>query len=142
MSYDINHCTFSGKVEKFKRVQTKIGTPMITFKMKCWKELIKVVAFKEAAETATFNNGDRVKIKGRLQSSSWEYEGVKYRGFQIISDEIEILEDDQADNITDQLVSKVQDFAKKPAPKRTRVRKQTPDQDYREPVQINDNVPF
>ena len=116
MSYDINHCTFSGKVEKFKRVQTRTGTPMITFTLKCWKEMIKVVAFKELAEETGLHDGDRVIIKGRLQSSSWEYEGTRYHSFQVVADKIEMLEFDQkkqlshSDSIAPQLVSKVQEF--------------------------------
>lgn len=89
MSYDTNKCTFSGKVENFKRISTKTGTPMISFKLKCWKEKIRVVAFKELAESTTLNDGDRIEIVGRLQSSSWEYEGAKFHGFQIIADEIQ-----------------------------------------------------
>ena len=122
MSYDINHCTFSGEVQKLKRVDTRTGTPMLTFKLKCWKELIKIVAFKKLAEEASFSNGNRVKIKGRLQLNNWEFEGVKYRNFQIIADKVEVLEEDQP-------VQKKQPTQKVPEPV------------YREQV-FHDDVPF
>ena len=133
MSFDINRCTFSGKVGKFKRVDTRTGTPMITFRLKCWKELIKVAGFKELAEDCVINDGDQVKIKGRLQSSSWEYEGVRYRSFQIVADEIEVLKEEQP-------VQK-----KKPTElqkKSTRIRRPH-EPEHREPVHNDgDTMPF
>ena len=84
--YDKNHCRFSGTIQDFKRIDTRTGTLMTSFKLKCWKETIKVVAFKENA--IDLINGSRVEITGKLQSSSWEYEGQKYHGFQIVAESV------------------------------------------------------
>ena len=86
--YDTNECKFSGKVESFKRVKTRTGTPMISFKLKCWKEIIKVVAFQELAESTTLTDGDRVEVVGKLQSSNFEFEDRKYNSFQIVAESV------------------------------------------------------
>ena len=86
--YDKNHCKFSGTIQDFKRIDTRTGTPMVSFKLKCWKKTIKVVAFQELAESTSLTDGGRVEVVGKLQSSSWEYEGQKYHGFQIVADSI------------------------------------------------------
>ena len=90
MSYDINHCRFSGRIIDLKRIETKTGTPMAGIKIQCWKEQIRGVAFNDVAEEMLqgFSEGDRIEIAGKLQSSSWEHEGKKYRNFQIVIEEI------------------------------------------------------
>ena len=64
---------------------------MVSFKLKCWKQYINAVAFKELAETviATVKQGDRIEIAGKLESRNYEYEDRKYNSFQIVADEVE-----------------------------------------------------
>ncbi len=90
MAYNINHCRFSGTAQDIKRISTKTGTPMATFWLQCWKEKIKIVCFKDLAKQAlnTLQNDGHIEVAGRLQSTSWEHEGVKRYGFQIVADEI------------------------------------------------------
>ena len=91
MTYDKNQCKFSGTVEAIKPINTKTGTPMVSFKLKCWKEYIKGVAFKDLAEKviATVKQGDRIEIAGKIESRNYEYEDRKYNSFQIVADEVE-----------------------------------------------------
>ncbi len=90
MAYDRNECIFSGTISELREIQTRTGTPMLTMKLKCWREQLKIVAFNElATETLqTFSDDDRVQISGKFQSTSWEHDGVKKYGFQIIADNI------------------------------------------------------
>lgn len=88
--YDINHCKFSGTIQDFKRIDTRTGTPMISFKLKCWKETIRVVAFKDLAEQTKLSDGDRAEVVGRLESSNFEYEDRKYNSFQIVATGIDL----------------------------------------------------
>lgn len=135
MSHDLNACCFSGKVEKFKRIDTETGTPMITFKLKCWKEQIKIVGFKQLAEETNLIDGARVQVAGRLQSSSWEYEGAKYHSFQIVAEKI------KAD--TEEVPETKKQPTRPVRTKRTRAPRQQPDTEYREPIrQDSDSMPF
>lgn len=87
--YDINHIHVSGTVEAFRRVQTSTNTPMATFRLRCWQELIKVVAFKELAESLALADGERVEVRGRIQSTSWQAaDGTWRNGFQVVAQEI------------------------------------------------------
>lgn len=87
--YDINQSHLSGTVEAFRRVQTSTGTPMVTFRLRCWQEIIKVVAFKELAASLTLADGARVEVKGRIQSTSWQAtDGTWHNGFQVVAREI------------------------------------------------------
>lgn len=90
MPYDINQCTFSGTIKELREISTKTGTPMISIKLQCWKEQIRVIAFHDLAENtlSSFTTGSRVEVTGKLQTSSWEVQGVKRYGFQIVADEI------------------------------------------------------
>ena len=87
---DKNEVTFSGVISEIKRISTKTGTAMASIKLQCWQESIRIVCFKELAEKALidFQAGNRVEVCGRLQSSKWEHDGVKYNGFQIVANEI------------------------------------------------------
>jgi len=87
--YDINHIHLSGTVEAFRHVQTSTGTPMATFRLRCWQEIIKVVLFKELASSLTLADGTRVEVKGRIQSTSWQAtDGTWRNGFQVVAKEI------------------------------------------------------
>jgi single-stranded DNA-binding protein len=86
---DINefHCT--GKVETFKRIETRTGLPMASITVLCWKERVKVVLFKELAQQTELSAGDRVEVKGSIQSTSWtDQNGQQRHGWQVIAHEI------------------------------------------------------
>ena len=87
---DKNDCAFSGAISEIKRISTKTGTAMASIKLQCWQESIRIVCFKDLAEEALgeFQTGSRVEVCGRLQSSKWEHEGVKYNGFQIVAEKV------------------------------------------------------
>lgn len=38
---DLNEFQFSGTVERFDRIATKTGTPMIVLTVICWKERVR-----------------------------------------------------------------------------------------------------
>ena len=83
--YDINEIDISGAVERFAVVETKTGTPMIRFTLRCWKELIQVVAFKEQAGVR-LREGERVEVKGYIQSTRWtDKDGNAKSGFQVVA---------------------------------------------------------
>ena len=83
--YDINEIDISGAVERFAVVATKTGTPMIRFTIRCWKELIQVVAFKEQAGVR-LREGERVEVKGHIQSTRWtDKDGNARSGFQVVA---------------------------------------------------------
>ena len=87
--YDINSIHVSGTVAIFKQVETKTGTPMIRFVIQCWKERFIVVAFKDLAQFTRLNPGERVEVKGHIQSTLWKDEnGATRSGFQIIAKDI------------------------------------------------------
>ena len=87
--YDINNIHVSGTVATFKRVETKTGTPMVRFVIQCWKERMAVVAFKDVAEFTELSPGERVEVKGHIQSTLWKDESGNTRsGFQIIAKDI------------------------------------------------------
>ena len=58
---DMNEFRFSGTVERFDRIQTKTGTPMVSFTVLCWRERVRAVAFKAIAEQTELAPGDRVE---------------------------------------------------------------------------------
>lgn len=87
--YDINSIHVSGTVAAFRRVETKTGTPMIRFIIQCWRERMTVVAFKDVAEFTDLAPGERVEVKGHIQSTLWKDENDNTRsGFQIIAKDI------------------------------------------------------
>ena len=89
MAYDINAIRITGTVERFDIVSTKAGTPMIRLTVRCFKELFTVVAFKELAETTRLNAGERVEVRGRVQSNTWaDRDGNKRYGFQVVATDI------------------------------------------------------
>lgn len=89
MSYDLNECRFTGKVEGFTVINTKTGTPMIRFFIACNKERIAVVAFKSLADATRLGDGDQVSVTGAIQQTTWDgKDGVKRYGFQIIASKI------------------------------------------------------
>ena len=58
---------------------------MSSFRLQCWRENIRCVCFNEVAEKAlTFADGDRVEIKGKVQSSNWQKDdGTKVYSYQV-----------------------------------------------------------
>lgn len=83
--YDINEIDISGAVERFVVVTTKTGTPMIRFTLRCWKEAIQVVAFKEQAGVR-LREGERVEVLGYIQSTRWtDKDGNARSGFQVVA---------------------------------------------------------
>jgi single-stranded DNA-binding protein len=89
MSYDVNECRFTGKVEGFTIVNTKTGTPMIRFRVCCNKEKVSIVAFKALADATRLFEGDQVSIVGALQQTAWaDKDGIRRYGIQIIANSI------------------------------------------------------
>jgi len=86
---DKNCFEFTGTVERFDRIVTKTGTPMATFTVMCWKERIRTVAFNNIAEQTELAAGDRVDVRGHIQSTEWrDKDGNKRSGWQCIAHEI------------------------------------------------------
>ncbi|MGW8158413.1 MAG: single-stranded DNA-binding protein [Desulfoprunum sp.] len=91
---DMNEFRFSGTVERFDRIQTKTGTPMVAFTVMCWRERIRTVAFKSIAEQTTLNPGDRVECRGHIQATSWtDQNGQQRTGWQVVAHEIHRADD-------------------------------------------------
>ena len=89
MTFDVNSIRITGTVEVFNVVSTKTGTPMIKASVRCYKELFTVVAFKELAESTILTIGERVEVKGRIQSNDWtDKDGNKRYGFRVVATEI------------------------------------------------------
>ena len=89
MAFDANHIRITGTVERFDNIQTKTNTPMIKASVRCYKELFTVVAFKELAESTILTIGERVEVKGRIQSTAWtDKDGNKRYGFRVVATEI------------------------------------------------------
>lgn len=84
--FDKNCAKVSGLVERFDVVNTKTGTPMIRFAIRCWRERIQIVAFKELATTTMLRPGERVEVEGRIQGTQWSApDGSRRTGFQIVA---------------------------------------------------------
>jgi single-stranded DNA-binding protein len=80
-------------VESFRRVETRTGRPMVSFRVGVGKEKLSCVAFNATAETAELREGDQVFVAGRLQSNSWvSPEGDKRWGVQVVADRIELID--------------------------------------------------
>ena len=87
--FDINRCHITGTVERFDRIATKTGTAMIKALVRCYKETVQVVAFRDLAEDTDLQAGDRVEVRGRIQSTSWTgQDGVKRYGYQLVAESI------------------------------------------------------
>lgn len=87
--YDKNKCSFSGEVNHWRRIQTKTGTPMTTFSLKCYKTIVKMIAFGDQA--IDLEDGQRVEITGRLQNNNWtDKDGNKHYGYQVVVDSIQL----------------------------------------------------
>lgn len=94
--FDINQARITGGVERFDHIQTKTGTPMIKALVRCYRETISVVAFKDLAENTNLSPGDRVEVRGMIQSTSWTaQDGTKRYGWQLIADHITLLGETQ-----------------------------------------------
>jgi len=86
---DKNCFEFTGTVERFDRIATKTGTPMVAFTVLCWRERVRTVAFKALAEQTDLSTGDRVEVRGHIQSTEWQdKDGNKRSGWQCIAHEI------------------------------------------------------
>ena len=85
-AFDKNSAKVSGMVERFDAVNTKTGTPMIRFALRCWRERIQIVAFKELATSTMLRPGERVAGEGRIQGTQWSApDGTRRTGFQIVA---------------------------------------------------------
>ncbi|MBB5347185.1 single-stranded DNA-binding protein [Desulfoprunum benzoelyticum] len=93
---DLNEFRFSGTVQRFDRIQTKTGMAMVSFSVLCWKERIRNVAFKALAEQTELSPGDRIEVRGHIQSTEWQdKDGNRRTGWQVIAHEIS-----RAENMT------------------------------------------
>jgi single-stranded DNA-binding protein len=83
--YDLNDCRFTGTVQQIRPIQTQSGIPMVQFRIQCWRETIRCVAFKELANQIVeyYQTGDRIELRGRIQSSNWEQDGAKVYSYQV-----------------------------------------------------------
>lgn len=87
--YDLNHVRMTGTVQRFDVVETRSGTPMIRFGLRCYREIAQVVAFKDLATTTFLRPGDRVEVTGRIQSTQWTaQDGTARSGWQIVAQAI------------------------------------------------------
>ena len=66
--FDINQATFTGTVERFDRIATKTGTAMVKALVRCYKETVQVVAFRDLAEDTDLQAGDRVIVDGNIKA--------------------------------------------------------------------------
>ena len=84
MSFDINTLHVSGTVSQIRPIQTRSGIAMTQFRIQSWKEEVRCVAFRELANQIVddYENGDRIEVKGRMQSSNWEKDGVRVYSYQ------------------------------------------------------------
>ena len=87
--FDINRCHITGTVERFDRIATKTGTAMIKALVRCYKETVQVVAFRDLAEDTDLQAGDRVEVRGRIQNTSWTaQDGSRRYGWQLVAESI------------------------------------------------------
>ena len=97
MTHNKNHFEFSGTIERFARVQTKTGSPMISFMARCYKEALRCIAFGDVAEQTTLQRGDQVECCGRVQNNRWvDAHGQGHEGWQVVCDSITVIADDDA----------------------------------------------
>lgn len=84
--FDLNHVRMTGTVQRFDVVNTKTGTDMIRFALRCYRERAHVVAFKDLAATTMLRPGDRVEVTGFIQTTKWtDNEGNARTGWQIVA---------------------------------------------------------
>ena len=80
-------------VENFRRIETRTGRPMVSFRITAGKEKLACVAFNRLAEQTDLQEGDQVFVAGRLQGNSWTTpEGDKRWGVQVVADRIELID--------------------------------------------------
>ena len=83
-------------VENFRRIETRTGRPMVSFRITAGKEKLACVAFNRLAEQTDLQEGDQVFVTGRLQSTSWTTaEGDKKWGVQVVADRVELIDEAQ-----------------------------------------------
>jgi len=88
MNYDINEIRITGTVVFFNRIPTKTGKSMATLFVRCWKQMVSVVAFDALAEQ-TIHSGDRIEVKGYAQGKNYTgKDGIKHEGWQIVAKEL------------------------------------------------------
>ena len=96
MEHDINQARITGTVEKFDRIATKTGTPMVKALVRCYKETVQVVAFRDLAEDTDLQAGDRVEVRGRIQNTSWTaQDGSRRYGWQLVAEAITLIGETQ-----------------------------------------------
>ena len=96
MQFDINKCHITGTVEKFDRIATRTGTPMVRAMVRCYRETLQVVAFRDLAEDTDLQAGDRVEVRGRIQNTSWTaQDGSRRYGWQLIAESITLIDETQ-----------------------------------------------
>jgi single-strand DNA-binding protein len=102
MSNDLNQCNFIGRLGKDPEVKyTGSGEPVTSFSIavgskfgdKEQTEWVNVTTFKKLAEICGeyLKKGSQVFITGRLQTDSWEKEGVKQYRTKVIADRMQML---------------------------------------------------
>ena len=112
--FDINRCHITGTVERFDRIATKTGTAMIKALVRCYKETVQVVAFRDLAEDTDLQAGDRVEVRGRIQNTSWTaQDGSRRYGWQLVAESITLDGETQPGA---QLTGETQPPAQQPAP--------------------------
>lgn len=102
MSNDLNQCNFIGRLGKDPEVKyMPSGEPVTSFSIavgskfgdKEHTEWVNVTTFKKLAEICGeyLKKGSQVFITGRLQTDSWEKEGVKQYRTKVIADRMQML---------------------------------------------------
>ena len=94
--FDINQARITGTVERFDRIATKTGTAMIKELVRCYKETVQVVAFRDLAEGTDLAPGDRLEVAGKIQNTSWTaQDGSRRYGWQLVAEAITLIGETQ-----------------------------------------------
>ena len=92
-------------VENFRRIETRTGRPMVSFRVVAGKEKLACVAFNRLAEQTDLQEGDQVFVAGRLQGNSWTTpEGDKRWGVQVVADRIELIDAAQVNDAYERMI--------------------------------------
>ena len=89
---DINEVKFGGKIDRLKRIDTKSGTPMVTFLLAVGKDKFKCVGFKNIADSLlAYKDGDHILVTGTGSINSWKDDGDSWHNdFQVTAWQVEV----------------------------------------------------
>lgn len=93
----MNSIIIGGRLTKDPELRyTKNNNPVATFTVavqrdKVTTDFFRCIAFKQRADVIQryFVKGSQIFIRGRMQSSEYEKDGIKMRSWEVVVDEIE-----------------------------------------------------